>query len=61
MRDGLKPAKTERRQKMIIKPGGLYMKNYLLKVDGYTIGIVELTPEEVTELNKDENIIIKEV
>ena len=37
------------------------MKSYLLKVDGFTVGIVELTPEEVTELSKDTDIIIKEV
>lgn len=37
------------------------MKSYLLKVDGYTVGIVELYPDEVKELNKDSNIIIKEV
>lgn len=37
------------------------MKSYLLKVDGFTVGIVELYPEEVKELNKDTSIIIKEV
>lgn len=37
------------------------MKRYLLKVDGFTVGIVELYPEEVKELNKDASIIIKEV
>ena len=36
-------------------------KSYLLKVDGFTVGVVELTPEEVKEMNKDTNIIIKEV
>ena len=36
-------------------------KSYLLKVDGYLIGVVELTPAEVKEMNKDTNIIIKEV
>ena len=37
------------------------MNKYLLSVDGFTIGIVELTPEEVKELNKDSEIIIQEV
>ena len=37
------------------------MKSYLLKVDGFTVGIVELTPAEVKEMSKDANIIIKEV
>lgn len=36
-------------------------KRYLLKVDGYTVGVVELTPAEVKEMSKDNNIIIKEV
>lgn len=40
---------------------GEQMKKYLLRVDGFTIGIVELTPEEVNEMNKDKDIIIKEV
>ena len=37
------------------------MKKYLLKVDGFLIGIVELTPEEVKEMETDKDIIIKEV
>jgi hypothetical protein len=37
------------------------MKSYLLKVDGLTVGIVELYPEEVKEMSKDTSIIIKEV
>ena len=37
------------------------MKSYLLKIDGYTVGVVDLYPEEVKELNKDSSIIIKEV
>lgn len=37
------------------------MKSYLLKVDGYTVGIVELTKEEVKELTKDSGIVIKEM
>lgn len=37
------------------------MKTYLLIVDGYKIGKVELTKEEVKELLKDKDIKIKEV
>ena len=37
------------------------MKSYILKVDGFTVGIVELFPEEVKEMQKDTTIIIKEV
>lgn len=37
------------------------MKEYIVTVDGFTVGAVELTPEEVKEMNKDSNIIIKEV
>lgn len=37
------------------------MKKYEITVDGYKVGIVELYPEEVKELNKDTSIIIKEV
>ncbi len=37
------------------------MKNYLLKVDGYTVGVVELTPAEVIELSKDPDIQVSEV
>lgn len=37
------------------------MKSYLLKIDGFTVGIVELYPEEVKEMSKDTSIIIKEV
>lgn len=36
-------------------------KQYLLTVDGYKIGIVELTREEVKELEKDKDIKVKEV
>lgn len=36
------------------------MKTYIVKVDGFTVGAVDLTPEEVRELNKDSNIIIIE-
>ena len=37
------------------------MQSYLLIVDGYKIGIVELTKEEIKELNKDKDIQIKEI
>lgn len=37
------------------------MKKYEITVDGYKVGIMELYPEEVKELNKDATIIIKEV
>lgn len=37
------------------------MKSYILIVDGYKIGIVELTKEEIKELNKDKDIQIKEI
>ena len=37
------------------------MKSYLLIVDGYKIGIVELTRDEVKELDKDKDIQIKEI
>lgn len=43
------------------KKGKQSMKSYLLKVDGFTVGIVELYPEEVKEMSKDTSIIIKEV
>ena len=32
------------------------MKKYLLKVDGFLVGVVELAPEEVNELVKDKDI-----
>ena len=37
------------------------MKTYLLTVDGFKVGVVELTKEEVKELSKDPEIQIKEV
>ena len=37
------------------------MQSYLLIVDGYKVGIVELTKEEIKELNKDADIQIKEI
>lgn len=37
------------------------MKNYQVICDGYLIGIVALTPEEVKLLTTDQDIKIKEV
>lgn len=37
------------------------MKKYKVIVDGYNVGIVELTPEEVKLLTADQDIKIKEV
>jgi len=37
------------------------MKKYLLKVDGFTVGVVELTPEEVKEINKDSGMSATEI
>lgn len=37
------------------------MKKYEITVDGYKVGIVELYPEEVKEMQKDTTILIKEV
>ena len=37
------------------------MKSYVLRVDGYLIGIVELTTLEVKEMSKDASIQIKEL
>lgn len=37
------------------------MKNYKITVDGYTIGVVELTPQEATELEKDADITVERI
>lgn len=37
------------------------MKTYQIIVDGYNVGTVELTPEEVKALMSDQGIRIKEV
>jgi hypothetical protein len=37
------------------------MKSYEITVDGYKVGIVELTKDEVKALLNDGDIIIKEV
>jgi hypothetical protein len=37
------------------------MKDYKVIIDGYLIGIVSLTPEEVKLLTTDQDIKIKEV
>ena len=34
------------------------MKSYLLIVDGYKVGVVDLTPLEAIELTKDKDITI---
>ena len=37
------------------------MKNYKITVDGYTIGVVELTAQEAQELEKDNGITVERV
>ena len=37
------------------------MKNYKITVDGYTIGVVELTPAEAQELEKDNGITVERI
>ena len=37
------------------------MKEYNLIIDGYYIGIVELTPAEAVELEKDNGVILERV
>ena len=37
------------------------MKKYLLTVDGFKVGIVDLTPEEVKALLTDNDIQVKEI
>lgn len=37
------------------------MKTYQIIVDGYNVGIMELTPEEVKILTSDQDIRVKEV
>lgn len=37
------------------------MKEYMVSIDGYKVGIVELTIEEVREMSKDSGIIITEI
>ena len=37
------------------------MKNYKITVDGYTIGVVELTAAEVKELEKDQGITLERI
>ena len=37
------------------------MKKYEITVDGYKVGVIDLTPEEVREMSKDTSIIIKEI
>ena len=37
------------------------MKNYKITVDGYTVGVVELTALEAQELEKDADITVERV
>ena len=37
------------------------MKNYKITVDGFTVGIVELTAQEAQELEKDNGITVERV
>lgn len=37
------------------------MKNYKITVDGYPVGIVELTTAEAKELEKDPGIIVEKI
>lgn len=37
------------------------MKNYKITVDGYTVGIIELTPTEAAELEKDNGITVEKI
>jgi hypothetical protein len=37
------------------------MKNYKITVDGYTVGVIELTPAEVQNLEQDPDITVERV
>ena len=37
------------------------MKEYTLTIDGYFIGIIELTPAEAVELEKDKGVRLERV
>ena len=37
------------------------MKKYEITVDGFFVGVVELTPEDVKAIESDNGIILKEV
>lgn len=37
------------------------MKKYLLTVDGFVVGVVELSPLDVKALESDKDIIIKSI
>ena len=37
------------------------MKNYKITVGGYAVGIIELTPAEALELEKDNDITVERI
>ena len=37
------------------------MKNYKITVDGFAVGVIELTPEEAQELEKDNDITVERI
>lgn len=37
------------------------MKNYKITVDGYVVGVMEFTPDEVKTLEADQGIRLEEV
>lgn len=37
------------------------MKKYEITIDGYKVGIIDLTPEEVKALQSDKDITIKAI
>lgn len=37
------------------------MKNYKITVDGYPVGVVELTAQEAQELEKDNGITVERI
>lgn len=43
------------------RKGAKSMKNYKITVDGYTIGVVELTAQEAQELEKDQDITLERI
>jgi hypothetical protein len=37
------------------------MKKYEITVDGYKVGVIDLTPEEVKALQSDKDIVIRAI